>query len=80
MDEISFCPVSSTKCRRNSANSNGGRGDGGGQNQPRVLETLIYKKVKLEKAGRWFEATLSIHTPLSLTLIQIFFYLPPTYS
>jgi hypothetical protein len=51
----------------------------GGQNQPRMLGTLIYREVKLEREGRWFELTLNIHIPLSPTLTQIFFYLPPTY-
>jgi len=80
MDEFSCCSVSSTKYRCNLANNNGGGKGQVKQNQPRVLETLIYREIKLEKTGRWFEPTLSIHTPLSPTLTQIFLYLPPTYS
>jgi hypothetical protein len=55
-------------------------GGWGGQIQPRVFGTLIYKEVKLETAGLWFEPNLNIHTPLYPTLTQILFYLPLNFS
>jgi hypothetical protein len=48
----------------------------GGQNRPRVLGTLIYKAVKLERGKDWFELTLNTHTPLSPTLIPVLLFTP----
>jgi hypothetical protein len=48
----------------------------GGQNQPWVLGTLIYKAVKLERREDWFEPILNTHTHLSPTLIPVFFICP----
>jgi hypothetical protein len=37
--------------------------EGGGAKGPSILGTLIYKGLKLERGGDWFEPVLNVHTP-----------------
>ena len=53
----------------------GGGGEGGGQNGPCILQTVIYKGVKQKEGEDWFEPFLNIPTSLPSPFTLIFFCL-----